>query len=150
MQCHLMLSLAKQRVKRYPVSTTFSIFKVIKIQKGQDTGIWTGFPNVKGHQWKCTCTRQQKSHLCIPFLGISVPISTFMCLWAINIFPGPHIFLQQNKQMIVGTYKSLTDTWMWKLGLWPRNFFSGNMYFKFSILVLCSFTLINVCLLDEN
>jgi hypothetical protein len=27
---------------------------------------------------------------------------------------------------------------MWKLGLWPRNSFSGNMCFKFSVLVLCS------------
>jgi hypothetical protein len=26
----------------------------------------------------------------------------------------------------VGVYKSLTDTWMWKLGLRPRSFFSGN------------------------
>jgi hypothetical protein len=27
---------------------------------------------------------------------------------------------------------------MWKLGLWPRNFFSGNICFEFSLLVLCS------------
>ncbi len=27
---------------------------------------------------------------------------------------------------ILGKYKSLTDTWMWKLGLRPRNSFSGN------------------------
>ena len=30
------------------------------------------------------------------------------------------------------------DTWMWKLGLWQRNFFSGNICFKFSVLFLCS------------
>ncbi len=42
-------------------------------------------------------TLQRKSHLCIPFLGItraaSVPISTFICLWVIYKFTGSvHIF----------------------------------------------------------
>jgi hypothetical protein len=27
---------------------------------------------------------------------------------------------------------------MWKLGLWPRNSFSGNICFEFSVAVLCS------------
>ncbi len=39
---------------------------------------------------------------------------------------------------IVGIYKSLTDTRIWKLGLWPRNSFSWNICFEFSVLVLCS------------
>ncbi len=49
-------------------------------------------------------------------------------------------FLQQRiGKSIVGIYKSLTYTWMWKLGgLWPSNSFSGNNCFKFSVLVLCS------------
>ncbi len=34
----------------------------------------------------------------------------------------------------VGIYRSLTYIWMWKLGLRPRNYFSGNYKFKF----LCS------------
>jgi hypothetical protein len=70
----------------------------------------------------------------------SVPISTFMCLWSIYIFPGSvHIFsCSRIGRSIREIYKSLTDTWMWKLGLWPRNFFSGNIYFKFSVLCLCS------------
>ncbi len=36
---------------------------------------------------------------------------------------------------IVGIYNSLTDTWMWKLGLRPRYSFSGNISFKFSAFV---------------
>ncbi len=70
----------------------------------------------------------------------SVPISTFMCLWAIYIFPGSvHIFsCTRIGRPIVGIYKSITDTWMWKLGLRPLNSFSGNICFEFSILVLCS------------
>ncbi len=39
---------------------------------------------------------------------------------------------------MLGIYKSLTDTWMWKLRLWLRNSFSRNICFKFSVLVLCS------------
>ncbi len=50
----------------------------------------------------------------------------------------PPIFMQQNRQTDHGTYKSLPETWMWKLGLRPHNSFSGNIYFEFSILCLCS------------
>jgi hypothetical protein len=32
---------------------------------------------------------------------------------------------------------------MWKLGLWPRNLFSGKICFEFSALVLCSDTSIS-------
>jgi hypothetical protein len=52
---------------------------------------------------------------------VSLSIYTFKCLLAIYIFPvsiclcGP----------ILGIYKSLTDTWMWILGLRPRNSFLG-------------------------
>jgi hypothetical protein len=52
---------------------------------------------------------------------------------------GPHISLQQNRQIDRGNiHKSLTDTWMWKLVLWPCNSFSGNICFQFSVLVLCN------------
>ncbi len=72
-------------------------------------------------------------------IATSVPISTFMCLWAYYIFPGSvHIFSCSRIGIsIVEIYKLRTDTWMWKLGLWPRNSFSGNSYFKFSVLFLC-------------
>ena len=39
---------------------------------------------------------------------------------------------------ILKIYKSLTDTWMWKVGLRPGNSFSGNICFKFWVLCLCS------------
>jgi hypothetical protein len=43
----------------------------------------------------------------------------------------PQIFLQQNRQTDPGNinrlYKSLTDTWMWKLGPRSRNSFSENI-----------------------
>ncbi len=45
-------------------------------------------------------------------IGVSVPISTFMCLWA-NYMP----FLPEEIcGPILGIYKSLTDTWMCKWG----------------------------------
>ncbi len=34
--------------------------------------------------------------------------------------------------------RSLSDTWRWKLGLWLRNSFSGNICIEFSVLVLFS------------
>ncbi len=65
-----------------------------------------------------------------------------MGLWAIYIFPWSiHIFFFSCSRIgisIMGIYKSRTDTWMWKLGLWPRNSFSGNIFFQFLVLVLCS------------
>jgi hypothetical protein len=42
-----------------------------------------------------------------------------MCLWWIYIFPGsvPIFAYSRIGRLIVGIYKSLTETWMWKLGL---------------------------------
>ncbi len=70
--------------------------------------------------------------------GLS-PIFTCMCLWAIYIFPGSvHIFFcSRIGRPIVGIYQSLTETWMWKLGLRPHNSFFGNICFEFSVLSLC-------------
>ncbi len=70
--------------------------------------------------------------------ALVVSISTFMCLWAIYIFRGSvHIFsCSRIGRLIVGIYKSLTDTWMLKLGLWSHNSLSGNICFEFSVLCL--------------
>jgi hypothetical protein len=40
-------------------------------------------------------------------------------------------------------FKSLTDTEMWKLGLWPHNSFSGNICFELLVLFLCNVVLVN-------
>jgi hypothetical protein len=70
----------------------------------------------------------------------SVPMSTFMCLWAIYIFPGSVLIFSCSRigGPTVGIYKLRTDTWMWILGQRQRNSFSGNICFKFSVLGLCS------------
>ncbi len=78
--------------------------------------------------------------LYIPFLGIARPQPQFphSCVFERFIYSQDHYtyFLQQNRQTHRGN--SLTDTWMWKLGLRPRYSFSGNICFKFSAFCLCS------------
>jgi hypothetical protein len=83
----------------------------------------------------------------IPFSGnyaASIP-TPHSCVCGDLYIPriGPHISCTITGRSIVGIYKSLIDTWMGKLGLWPRNSFSGNIYFEFSVLVLCS---VMICL----
>ncbi len=58
----------------------------------------------------------------------SVPISIFLCLWTTFMFPGSVCLFCCRKICgpILGIYKSLTDTWMWKLVLRPRYSFPGN------------------------
>jgi hypothetical protein len=70
----------------------------------------------------------------------SVPISTFMCLWAIYIFPGSvHIFsCNRIDRPIVGTYKSLTDTWIWEIGTEAAQFLLWEYLLWISVLCLCS------------
>ncbi len=56
-------------------------------------------------------------------IGASVPISTFMCLLAnfihIPTMGLPVLLEEICSRLILGIYKSLKDTWMWKLGLMP-------------------------------
>jgi hypothetical protein len=76
----------------------------------------------------------------IPFMyAASVPVSTVLCLWAIYIYPGS-VQIFSCSRLIVGIYKIVHrhSTWIWKLRLRPRSFFSGNICFKYSVLCLCS------------
>jgi hypothetical protein len=51
---------------------------------------------------------------------------------------------------ILEIYKSLTDTWMWKLGLRPRNSFSGNTWVGFLCSVGWNHVFFAVFLLGSN
>jgi hypothetical protein len=64
--------------------------------------------------------------------------STFICMSVSNLYIpriGLHISCSRIGRSIMGLYKSLTGTWMCKLGLWPRNSFSWNIGFEFLVLV---------------
>jgi hypothetical protein len=70
----------------------------------------------------------------------SVLISTFMCLWAIYIFPGSVHILSCSRivrpivEMVYNAHRHMNVA----LGLWPCNSFAGILCFQFSALVLCS------------
>ncbi len=76
------------------------------------------------------------SHLCIPIyetvqphyfqnriIMFCLPVTTLIYLWEIYIFPGSVCLFCCSHicGRILGIYKSLTDTWMRKLGLRLRN-----------------------------
>jgi|LakMenE18May11ns_1017448.scaffolds.fasta_scaffold9586978_1 hypothetical protein len=67
--------------------------------------------------------------------AVKVPIPTLMFLWAIYLFPQSVCLFCCRKigGPILGIYRSLTDTWMWKLGLRPHNSFSGNTQIEISL-----------------
>jgi len=61
--------------------------------------------------------------------GATVPVPTFMLLWVIYTFLWSVCLFCCRKigGPNVGIYRiSLTDTWMWNLGLRPRNSFAGT------------------------
>ncbi len=66
--------------------------------------------------------------------SVPLPVSTFMCLWAIYVPAiGLPILLLENMGTEPGLNKSCTGTGMWKLGLRPHNSFSGNTQMEFSL-----------------
>jgi len=76
----------------------------------------------------------------IPRKGIAQPSPNFhihvsICLWAILYIPTIDlpILLQDICGPILGIYKSLTDTWRWKLGLRPHNSQKRNTQMRFSL-----------------
>ncbi len=96
------------------------------------------------HQLKFFTTLQRKNHLCIPFLGIARPQSQFphlcVCERFIYYQDRSAFFLCRRigRSIVVGIYKSLTDTWRLKLRMWPRSSYFGNICYEFSELVLRS------------
>ncbi len=71
---------------------------------------------------------EMKQRGLVPNSYIHVSVSDWyiprsVCLFCCRKISGP----------IVGVNKSLIDTWVWKLGLRPRKFFSGHTYIGFSL-----------------
>ncbi len=71
--------------------------------------------------YQCLCALQRKSHLCFWELrGLSPNFHIRVSVIDLYIpMIGPHISCSRIGRSIMGIYKSFTDTWMWKLGLWP-------------------------------
>ncbi len=82
-------------------------------------------------------TQYRKFETNIPRKGISRPQSQFPHSCVCERFKYSQdrsaVCCRKLCGQIVEIFKSLTDTWMWKLGLRPRNPFSGNREMGFSL-----------------
>ncbi len=76
--------------------------------------VW--FPFIYSQKWNCYFPKQNYNVL-------SPAVPTLIYLWGIYIFPGSVCLFccREICGPILGIYKLLTDTWMWKLGPRPRN-----------------------------
>ncbi len=85
------------------------------------------FPFIESQKWNCYFQNR--------IIMFCLPVPTLIYLWEIYIFPGSVCLFCCRKicGVILGIYKSLTDTWMWKLGLRSRNSQKRNSYLEFSL-----------------
>ncbi len=91
----------------------------IKGQWESNISVW--FPFLYSQKWNC------HFHNRIIMFCLPVPIHS-LYLWGFYIFPGSVCLFccREICGPILGIYKSLTDTWMWKLGLRLHNFQKRN------------------------
>ncbi len=75
--------------------------------------VW--FPFIYSQKWNCYFQNR--------IIMFCLPVPSRIYLWEIYLFPGSVCLFccMEICGLILGIYKSLTDTWMWKLGLRPRN-----------------------------
>ncbi len=81
------------------------------------------------YSWKWNCYFQKR------IIMFCLPAPTLRYLWEIYIFPGlvyPFCCRVIRRPILV-IYKSIADTWMWKLGLRPRNSQKRNTSMEFSL-----------------
>ncbi len=83
--------------------------------KGRASNINVWFPFMYSHKWNCYFQNR--------IIMFCLPVPPLIYLWEIYIFPGSVCLFccREICGQILGIYESLTDTWMWKLGLRPCN-----------------------------
>ncbi len=84
-------------------------------RKGRwESNINVWFPFMYSQKWNCYLQNR--------IIMFCLPVPSLIYVWEI-IFPGSVCLFCCRKICgpILGIYKSLTDTWMWKLGLRPHN-----------------------------
>ncbi len=138
-----------------PLLCFYSPFFYFRLGPNRESCLqWHGGATIIVIQLSCLAihlsTLQRKSHLCTPRKWISRPPQSpfpHSCVCERFIYSQDRYtyFSCRIGRRIMGIYKSLTDTWIWKLGLRPRNSFSGNICFKFSVLCLRSVLFPSLC-----
>ncbi len=98
--------------------------------------------NMKG-RWKpyinvwflCMYSQKWNCYFRNRIIMFCLPDPTLIYQWGSYIFPGAVclFFCREICGPILGIYKSLIDTWMWKLGLRPRNSKKKNTLMVFPL-----------------
>ncbi len=91
----------------------------------ENINIW--FPFMFPQKWNC--------YFQIRIILFCLSVPTLIYLWEIYIFPGSDCLFSCREicGQILGIYKSITDTCMWRLGLRPRNSQKRNTKMVFSL-----------------
>ncbi len=97
----------------------------IKGRWGSNIIVW--FPFVESQKWNCYFQNR--------VIMFCLPVPTLIYPWEIYIFPGSVCLFccREICGLILEIYKSLTDTWMWKLGLRPCNSQKRSTLMGFSL-----------------
>jgi hypothetical protein len=91
------------------------LFYALQMKGRWESNINIWFPFMHSQKWNLYFQNRT--------MMFSLPVPTLIYLWEIYIIPGWACLFCCRKICgpILGIYKSLTDAWMWKLGLRPRN-----------------------------
>ncbi len=92
-----------------------SVHNALQMKGRWESNIYVWFPFMYSQKWNCYFQNR--------IIMFCLPVPTLIYLWELHIFPRSTCLFccREICRPILGIYKSLIDTWMWELGLRPRN-----------------------------
>jgi hypothetical protein len=101
-------------------AVTLGIYLALQMKGRWESNINGWIPFIYSQKWNCAASlfTKQKYNVCLPIPTLIYLLEIYVYISRIGL----SIWCSQICGSILGIYKQLTDTWMWKLGLRPRNF----------------------------